>query len=135
MRPLLESDVTFVIVPTPSGADHFFTNNFVVDAIARSATRSREKRGDHLVVVTSTVMPGSTGGVIQRRTRAELRAHRRAVTSACATARSSSPSARVIRDLLHPDMVLIGECIRGLRRQLERDLPDRHGTRSEPCAA
>ena len=29
------SDVSFVIVPTPSGADHFFTNEFVVDAVQR----------------------------------------------------------------------------------------------------
>src|SRR5688572_10631264 len=27
------SDVSFVIVPTPSDADHFFSNEFVVDAV------------------------------------------------------------------------------------------------------
>src|SRR5262245_62756723 len=58
------SDVTFIIVPTPSGADHFFSNDYVVDAVQRIGAALRHKRGDHLVVITSNVMPGSTGGVV-----------------------------------------------------------------------
>jgi UDPglucose 6-dehydrogenase len=29
------SDISFIIVPTPSGADHFFVNDFVVEAVSR----------------------------------------------------------------------------------------------------
>jgi len=57
------TDISFVIVPTPSGADHFFSNDYVIDAVTRIGAVLRHTRHDHLVVVTSTVMPGSTGGV------------------------------------------------------------------------
>lgn len=102
------SDVTFIIVPTPSGKDCFFTNKYVVEAIQRVGLALRSKTGYHLVVVTSTVMPGSTDGEI-----------RQALESA--SGRSVGPKlglcynpefialGSVIRDMLHPDMILIGE--------------------------
>ncbi len=102
------SDVTFIIVPTPSGKDFFFTNKYVVEAIQRVGSALRSKSGYHLVVVTSTVMPGSTDGEI-----------RQALENA--SGRSVGPHlglcynpefialGSVIRDMLHPDMILIGE--------------------------
>lgn len=55
------SDVTFVIVPTPSEADGSFSLSYAKDAFREigRALRSRDK-GYHLVVLTSTVLPGST---------------------------------------------------------------------------
>ena len=103
-----QTDVTFIIVPTPSGKDCFFTNRYVVDAIQRVGTALRGKTGYHLVVVTSTVMPGSTDGEI-----------REALENA--SGRSVGPKlglcynpefialGSVVRDMLHPDMILIGE--------------------------
>ena len=43
-----ETDVTFIIVPTPSGKDYFFTNKYVVEAIQRVGTALRGKAGYHL---------------------------------------------------------------------------------------
>jgi UDPglucose 6-dehydrogenase len=103
-----QSDVTFVIVPTPSQKDYFFTNKYVVDAVQKIGYALRSKKGYHLVVVTSTVMPGSTDGEI-----------RDALETA--SGRSVGPSlglcynpefialGSVIRDMLYPDMILIGE--------------------------
>lgn len=102
------SDVTFIIVPTPSGKDCFFTSKYVVEAIQKVGSALRSKNGYHLVVVTSTVMPGSTDGEI-----------RQALESA--SGRSVGPElglcynpefialGSVIRDMLYPDMILIGE--------------------------
>ena len=53
------SDVTFIIVPTPSEADGSFSNRFVEDALKPIADSLREKDSFHLVTVTSTVLPGS----------------------------------------------------------------------------
>jgi len=60
-----ETDITFVIVPTPSDQQGRFTNRYVVDAMQTVGAGIRRKSGYHLVVITSTVMPGSTGGEIR----------------------------------------------------------------------
>ena len=62
---ILNSDVSFIIVPTPSGSDGFFSNRNVVAAVESIGAVLRRKRTYHLVVVTSTVMPGSTEGEIK----------------------------------------------------------------------
>lgn len=102
------SDVTFVIVPTPSGSDMLFTNRHVLAAMADIGVALRGSDRYHLVVVTSTVMPGSTGGPIR-------------LALEQASGRKVGPSlglcynpefialGTVIHDMLNPDFVLIGE--------------------------
>lgn len=55
------SEISFVIVPTPSEADGSFSLSYAKEAFREigKALRSRDK-GYHLVVLTSTVLPGST---------------------------------------------------------------------------
>jgi UDPglucose 6-dehydrogenase len=59
-----KSDTSFVIVPTPSDQTGFFSNRFVLQAMETLGKALRNKKGYHLVVITSTVMPGSTGSDI-----------------------------------------------------------------------
>jgi UDPglucose 6-dehydrogenase len=105
---IANSDVSFVIVPTPSGPDHFFSNDLVVDAVRRIGSALGSKT-DHLVVVTSTVMPGATGGII--RTALEETSGRKLGhgIGLCYSPEFIALGS-VVRDLLNPDMVLIGEC-------------------------
>jgi UDPglucose 6-dehydrogenase len=102
------SDVTFVIVPTPSGSDYCFTNKYVVDAVAKIGLALRAKKEYHLVVVTSTVMPGSTDGEIRD---ALESASGRKVGENLGLCYNPEFIAlgSVIRDMLFPDMILIGE--------------------------
>jgi len=102
------SDISFIIVPTPSGPDQMFTNRFVVDAVERIGPALRAKSSYHVVVVTSTVMPGSTDGEI--RTALE-RASGRIVGQDVGLCYSPEFIAlgSVVRDLLFPDLILIGE--------------------------
>lgn len=105
---VLATGVSFVIVPTPSGPDHFFSSAAVVDAVRQIGHALRRKRTGHLVVVTSTVMPGDTGGVI-----AEALAESSGRTVGRDMGLCYSPEfialGSVVRDLVNPDMVLIGE--------------------------
>ena len=55
-----KSDISFVVVPTPSGPDGGFANTFVVSACERLGAALQKKDEFHLVVVVSTVMPGSS---------------------------------------------------------------------------
>ena len=102
------SQVTFVIVPTPSDSTGRFSNAAVLEAMTGIGAGISRKNDYHLVVITSTVMPGSTGGEI----RDALERH---------SGRKVGPTlglcynpefialGSVVRDMLQPDMILIGE--------------------------
>ncbi len=103
-----KSDASFVIVPTPSDNTGFFSNRFVLQAMDTLGKALRNKTGYHMVVITSTVMPGTTGTEIK----AALEA---------ASGRKVGPDlglcynpefialGSVVRDMLFPDSILIGE--------------------------
>ncbi len=60
---IAQTDITFIIVPTPSDATGGFSNAYLRDAIGQigDAVKAGASR-DQLVVVSSTVMPGSIDG-------------------------------------------------------------------------
>ncbi len=102
------SEISFVIVPTPSGPDGQFANRYVLDAIRRIGAALQHSSHYHVVNITSTVMPGSTGGEI----RAALAAASGRVVGVD-VGLTYNPEfialGSVVHDLLHPDMLLIGE--------------------------
>ena len=59
--------MTAVIVPTPSGTDGAFRNDYVLSVMDEVGRALANKAGYHLVVVHSTTMPGSVGGPIRQR--------------------------------------------------------------------
>lgn len=59
------TDATFIIVPTPSDKTGKFSNEYVLSAIRNIAPIMKEKQGYHLIVITSTVMPGTMDKVIK----------------------------------------------------------------------
>ena len=61
---VLRTGATFLIVPTPSDEDHRFSLRFVESACREIAQALARKSAYHLVVITSTVMPGATGSII-----------------------------------------------------------------------
>jgi len=102
------TDVTFVIVPTPSGPDGRFSTRYVLSAAEKIGAALRKKNAWHLVVLSSTVMPGATGGEL-------LPALEAASGKTCGPdfGLCYNPEfialGSVIRDMLRPDMILIGE--------------------------
>jgi UDPglucose 6-dehydrogenase len=56
---VMRTDITFVIVPTPSQKNGEFSNRYVITALKEIGKALKKKIGYHLVVITSTVMPGS----------------------------------------------------------------------------
>ncbi|MBN2272086.1 MAG: UDP-glucose/GDP-mannose dehydrogenase family protein [Sedimentisphaerales bacterium] len=57
------SDITLIIVPTPSGADGRFSNEYVEAVLRGIGPALASKDGFHVVDVVSTVMPGSSENV------------------------------------------------------------------------
>jgi UDPglucose 6-dehydrogenase len=102
------SDISFVIVPTPSGPGGMFNNRWVLDAVRQIGAALRVTKHYHVVNITSTVMPGSTGGEIRL---ALEEASGRTVGDDVGLTYNPEFIAlgSVVRDLLNPDMLLIGE--------------------------
>jgi UDPglucose 6-dehydrogenase len=103
-----KSDASFVIVPTPSDSSGFFSNRFVLQSMETLGKAIRKKSGYHMVVITSTVMPGTTGGEIKA---ALERASGRKVGPELGLCYNPEFIAlgSVVRDMLFPDSILIGE--------------------------
>src|SRR5215469_3924687 len=60
-----DSDVTFIVVGTPSEPDGGFSLRYATPACEAIGRALATKDSYHLVVLTSTVMPGSTGSEIR----------------------------------------------------------------------
>ena len=103
-----DTDLTCIIVPTPSGGDGAFRNDYLLEAIANIGNILRDKSGYHLVVVNSTTMPGSVDGPIRQRLE---EASGKVVGTDIGLCYNPEFIAlgNVIDGLLNPDFVLIGE--------------------------
>jgi UDPglucose 6-dehydrogenase len=105
---ILATDVTFIIVPTPSEADGTFSMRYVLSAAAHIGAALREKNSWHLVVLSSTVMPGSTGGQLLPALEAYSGKKCGPDFGLCYNPEFIALGS-VLRDMLNPDMILIGE--------------------------
>jgi len=105
---IAQTDISFVIVPTPSDSHGVFTNKFVLSAVEKIGAALRKTDHYHVVNITSTVMPGSTGGEI--RTCLENASGRTVGVDVGLTYNPEFIAlGSVVRDMLFPDMLLIGE--------------------------
>ena len=103
-----KSDASFVIVPTPSDSTGFFSNRFVLQAIKALGKALRSKKGYHMVVITSTVMPGTTGSEIKAALEAAAGRKVGPDLGLCYNPEFIALGS-VVRDMLFPDSILIGE--------------------------
>jgi len=102
------SEASFVIVPTPSDTQGGFSNKYLLSAMNSIGQALRKKTGYHVVTITSTVMPGSTGGEIRRALEAASGREVGKTLGLCYNPEFVALGT-VIRDMTYPDMILIGE--------------------------
>lgn len=105
---VLASDITFIIVPTPSTSDGGFSTSSAVSAAIDIGTALKQKKDYHLVVLTSTVLPRASQQDV-------IPALERASGKKCGKdfGFCYNPEfialGSVIHDLLNPDFFLFGE--------------------------
>jgi UDPglucose 6-dehydrogenase len=105
---VIRTDITFVVVPTPSGPDATFSLQYILNAAEPIGLALARKSAYHLVVISSTVMPGSTGGEIRGRLEQVSGKTCGPDFGLCYNPEFIALGS-VIRDMSKPDMILIGE--------------------------
>ncbi len=105
---VLGSDVSFVMVPTPTDETGRFTSRYVIAACEKIGEALRKKEEYHLVVVTSTVMPGDTHTRIVPILE-QFSGKKCGVDFGYCYNPEFIAIGSVVRDLLNPDFLLVGE--------------------------
>ncbi len=115
-----ESDVSFVIVPTPSDEEGVFSLQYAKYAFKELGKGLAEKDDYHTIVLTSTVLPGSTRyGLLP--ILEEASGKRAGEDFGLCYSPEFIALGSVIRDFLNPDFTLVGE------------LDERSGDQLEAC--
>jgi UDPglucose 6-dehydrogenase len=105
---VLGSDVSFVVVPTPSDEQGGFSLQYETEAFRAIGRALAEKSDYHLVVLTSTVLPGATRYGLVPVLEAESGKTCGTDFGVCYSPEFIALGS-VIRDFLNPDFTLIGE--------------------------
>jgi len=102
------SDVTFIVVPTPSQEDGSFSTKYVEAVAEQIAIGLKDKSNFHIVILTSTVLPGVTEGVIKPLLE-KISGKKCGEDFGLCYSPEFIALGSVIRDFLNPDVILIGE--------------------------
>jgi UDPglucose 6-dehydrogenase len=105
---ICEADISFIVVSTPSDPAGGFSLRYV-EPVCQAIGRALSARTKyHVVCLTSTVMPGTTGGAV-REILAKASGKRVGADFGLCYSPEFIALGSVIRDFLNPDMLLIGE--------------------------
>lgn len=105
---ILHSDVTFVIVPTPSDETGLFSNKYLLSSLQTIGKVLSQKQTYHLVVITSTVTPGSTAGELQQTLETYSKRSVGDLLGLCYNPEFIALGT-VVQNMLFPDMILLGQ--------------------------
>ncbi|HEY1455001.1 MAG TPA: nucleotide sugar dehydrogenase [Candidatus Dormibacteraeota bacterium] len=105
---VVASDVTLIVVPTPSTAEGGFSIDYVIEAAREIGRGLKAKQGYHLVVLTSTVLPGSTEFGMVPVLERESGKQSGKDFGVCYSPEFIALG-QVIKDFLNPEFLLIGE--------------------------
>ena len=105
---LRNSSISFIVVPTPSAHDGTFSTKYVEIAAQQIAVNLKDRSDFHLVVLTSTVLPGATDGVVKQLLEKGSGKKCGKDFGLCYSPEFIALGS-VIRDFTNPDVVLIGE--------------------------
>ena len=107
-KAVLDSEITFIIVPTPSQENGGFSTEYAAETAKNIGDVLKRKSDFHIVVLTSTVTPGSTEKdilpVLEERSGKKC-----GVDFGLCYNPEFIALGNVISDLLNPDFILIGE--------------------------
>lgn len=107
VEAILNTDASFIIVPTPSIKSGAFTTKYVKDVIKKVGVSLKQKNSYHLVVITSTILPGDTFKM--EKILEKISGKRCGIDFGLCYNPDFIAIGNIIHDFLNPDMVLIGQ--------------------------
>ena len=102
------STVTFIAVGTPSQDDGSIDLRFVLKAVGAVGEAIRGSQLAHIVVIKSTVVPGSTSGPIAQALAAALQGSGVAASVALVVNPEFLTEGTAVEDFLRPDRIVVG---------------------------
>src|SRR5437899_6175431 len=126
-----DTDTTFLTVGTPSQQDGSIDLSYIKNAAEDLGNVLREKRGYHLVVVKSTVVPGTTNGTVKRFLEQSSNKIIGSELGVCANPEFLKEGS-AINDALHPDKIVIGSNDKKSANRLKRLYRKFYGPRLPP---
>jgi UDPglucose 6-dehydrogenase len=104
---LADTEIIYIIVPTPSLENGYFSNDYVKQALIQIGKSISSSLLEQLIVVVSTVMPGSTNGELRKALDSalpiDLQDKKKIIYSPEFIALGS-----VVQNLQYPDLILVG---------------------------
>jgi len=126
-----DTDTTFLTVGTPSQQDGSIDLSYIKNATEDLGNVLREKRGYHLVVVKSTVVPGTTNGTVRRFLEQSSGKRVGSELGLCANPEFLKEGT-AINDALHPDKIIIGSNDKKSANQVTRLYRKFYGSKLPP---
>jgi UDPglucose 6-dehydrogenase len=126
-----DAGMTFLTVGTPGQQDGSIDLSYIKNATEDLGNALREKRGYHLVVVKSTVVPGTTNGTVKRFLEQSSRKTIGLEMGLCANPEFLKEGT-AINDALHPDKIIIGSNDKKSASQLTRLYRRFYGSKLPP---
>ena len=128
---VLNTGASFVIVPTPSNSDGSFSIKYVVEACGPIGHGLAQKKGYHLVVITSTVLPGDMDKI--QLVLEKVSKKKCGKDFGLCYSPDFIAIGQIVKDFLNPDMILIGQsdpsagrCLEEIHRQVADNDPSIH---------
>ncbi len=103
-----EAEIVFIIVPTPSESHGGFSLRYVLPVCEQVGRALKTRRDFPVVVITATVMPGSTGGLVRECLEKNSGKSAGEDFGLCYSPEFIALGS-VIHDFLNPDFILAGE--------------------------
>lgn len=102
-----KSDITFIVVPTPSKDDGKFSNSYIISVLEQLSQCIKNKNKFHVIAVVSTIMPGSIQNefipLLEK-----ISGKKNGINFDVVYNPEFVALGSIIHDFLNPDMILIG---------------------------
>ncbi len=128
---ILKTDITFIAVGTPSKRDGSINLQYVKNAAREIGKALKEKENYHLIVVKSTVIPGTTENVVKPIIEKQSGKRCGEEWGICVNPEFLREGSAV-NDTLHPDRIIIGEYDKKSGDMLEMLYRNLHGEQTPP---
>jgi UDPglucose 6-dehydrogenase len=106
---LTDTEVSFIVVPTPSDESGMFTNKFLIEALQEIGRAASCLASRHAVCVVSTVMPGSCDTELSDVLLNEISSVENRANISLTYSPEFIALGSIVKNMRYPDLILLGE--------------------------